>query len=221
MKSFQRFFLFALLCAGFSDLIAQQSPLSIGNLETMNVKVEAVKYKGKNAIHVTGIAEGEQLAILKNSDFKNGTIEIEISGQPLPSANAGARGFIGLAFRVRQTDSVRYECFYIRPTNGRADDQLRRNHSTQYISHPGYPWFKLRKEYPGVYESYVDLVAGEWTKLKIVVQDKEARLYVHGADQPSLIVKDLKQDLSSGAIALWIDIGTDAYFANLKVQKKE
>jgi hypothetical protein len=27
---------------------------------------------------------------------------------------------------------------YIRPTNGRADDQVRRNHSTQYISMPEY-----------------------------------------------------------------------------------
>lgn len=221
MKSYLRFYLFAaMLSFGFSNLIAQEISLSPGNFETVNVKVEAAKYKGKNAIHVVGIVDGEQLAILKNSDFKNGTIEIEVSGQPLPNAGAGARGFIGLAFRVRQTDSVRYECFYIRPTNGRADDQLRRNHSTQYISHPRYPWFKLRQENPGVYESYVDLVAGEWTKLKIVVRDKEARLYVHGADQPSLIVKDLKQDLVSGAIALWIDSGTDAYFTNLKIQKE-
>ena len=208
-----------MLNVSFGNALAQQ--LSVGNLESMNVKIEASKYKGKDAIHVTGTAEGEQLAILKNSNFKNGIIEIEVSGQPLPNANAGARGFIGLAFRVRQTDSVRYECFYIRPTNGRADDQLRRNHSTQYVSHPGYPWFKLRKEYPGVYESYVDLVAGEWTKLKIVVDGKEARLFVHGSDQPTLIVKDLKQELSEGAIALWIDIGTDAYFANLKIQKKD
>ncbi|HEU5291528.1 MAG TPA: hypothetical protein VFU05_12850 [Cyclobacteriaceae bacterium] len=221
MKFQPVFFLAVALSFGVSNLTAQQTPLIVKNLETMNVKLEAVKYKGKNAIRVTGTAEGEQLAILKNSNFKNGTIEIEVSGQPLPSANAGARGFIGLAFRLRQTDSVRYECFYIRPTNGRAEDQLRRNHCTQYISHPGYPWFKLRNENPGVYESYVDLVAGEWTKLKIVVQDKEARLYVHDADQPCLIVKDMKQELSEGAIALWIDSGTDAYFTNLKIQKKD
>ena|SRR5258708_28541659 len=41
---------------------------------------------------------------------------------------------------------------------GRADDQLRRNHSTQYISEPEWPWPRLRSEAPGVYESYVDLV---------------------------------------------------------------
>src|SRR5687767_6611961 len=202
MKSYQKLFLFA-AALSISNLMAQEIPLSPGSLEPMNVKVESVKYKGKNAIRVTGTAEGEQLAILKNSDFKTGTIEIEVLGQPLPGAGEGARGFIGLAFRVQQTDSVRYECFYIRPTNGRAEDQLRRNHSAQYISHPQYTWFKLRKETPGLYESYVDLVAGEWTKLKIVVQDQEARLYVHGSDQPSLIVKDLKQKLSGGAIALW------------------
>jgi hypothetical protein len=210
-----------MLGISFSCLMAQEIPLSVGSLESMNVKLESVKYKGKNAIRVTGTADGEQLAILKNSDFKNGTIEIEVSGQPLPGANEGARGFIGLAFRVQQTDSVRYECFYLRPTNGRAEDQLRRNHSTQYISHPGYPWFKLRKENPGVYESYVDLVAGEWTKIKITVQGQEARLYVHGADQPCLIVKELKQELSGGPLALWIGLGTDAYFTNLKIQKKE
>jgi hypothetical protein len=221
MKPYHRSLLFAIILGiSFSNLIAQQISLSPGNFESLNVKVEAAKYKGKNSIHVFGIGEGEQLAILKDSDFKNGTIEIEVSGQPLPNAGAGARGFIGLAFRFQQTDSVRYECFYIRPTNGRADDQLRRNHSTQYVSHPKYPWFKLREENPGVYESYVDLVAGEWTKLKIVVHDKEARLFVHGADQPSLIVKDLKQDFLNGMIALWIDSGTDAYFANLKITKE-
>src|SRR5690349_9754999 len=110
----KRFFLFAAaLSIAFAELSAQQIPLSVGSLEPMNVKVEAAKYKGKDAMHVIGTGEGEQLAILKNLDFKNGTIEIEVSGQPLPNANAGARGFIGLAFRFRQTDSVRYECFYI------------------------------------------------------------------------------------------------------------
>jgi hypothetical protein len=33
-------------------------------------------------------------------------------------------------------DPSKYECFYVRPSNGRADDQLRRNHSAQYISMP-------------------------------------------------------------------------------------
>jgi len=81
----------------------------------------------------------------------------------------------------------------IRPTNGRADDQLRRNHSAQYISFPDYEWQRLRAEAPGQYESYVDLVPGEWTRVKVEVSGVKARLYVHDASQPSLIVNDLKR----------------------------
>ena len=37
------------------------------------------------------------------------------------------------------------------------------------------------KENPGVYESYTDLVPGEWTHVKIVVDGTKARLYVNRA----------------------------------------
>ena len=39
----------------------------------------------------------------------------------------------------------------------------------------------LRKENPGVYESYVDLESGTWTRLKVVATGTQARLYVNGA----------------------------------------
>ena len=101
----------------------------------------------------------ETLATLNGVEFGNGTIEAEIAGVPAPDAPEGARGFVGIAFRV-QPDLRTYDAFYLRPTNGRADDQERRNHSAQYISHPDWPWFRLRKETPSKYESYVDRAAG-------------------------------------------------------------
>jgi hypothetical protein len=111
-----------------------------------------------------------------------------------------------------------YDAFYIRPTNGRADDQERRNHSAQYISHPDWPWFRLRKETPSRYESYVDLVTGAWTKIRIEVQGARARLFVHGQDQPTLVVNDLKSGAQGkGGVALWIDAGTIAHFRDLSV----
>jgi hypothetical protein len=150
--------------------------------------------------------------------FHNGTIEIEVAGKPRAGAPADARGFVGIAFRVA-ADPSKYECFYIRPTNGRAEDQLRRNHSTQYISMPDYPWFKLRKESPGQYESYVDVVPGEWTKIKVEVDGVKARLYVNDAPQPVLIVNDLKLGDSKGAVALWIGLGTEGYFTKLRISE--
>jgi hypothetical protein len=160
---------------------------------------------------------GAEIAILSGSDFKDGTIEVDLAGAPKAGAVEAARGFIGIAFRVQERGS-RFECFYLRPTNGRSDDQLRRNRSTQYISHPDYPRQRLRQENPGVYESYVDLEPGAWTKVKIVVTGTKAQLSVNGADQPCLIVNDLKPGESSGKIALWIGVGTDGYFTNLQVK---
>ena len=111
-----------------------------------------------------------------------------------------------------------YDAFYLRPTNGRAEDQERRNHAAQYISHPDWPWFRLRKETPSRYESYVDLVPGEWTKIRIEVRGATARLFVHDQAQPTLIVNDVKTGAqASGAIALWLGPGTLAHFRNLRV----
>jgi hypothetical protein len=160
----------------------------------------------------------EQLAVIDGTDFSSGVIEAEIAGAPAPGAAEGARGFVGIAFRV-QKDLQTYDAFYLRPTNGRADDQERRNHAAQYIAHPDWPWFRLRKETPSRYESYVDLVPGAWTKVKIEVDGAKARLYVHDQQQPVLIVNDVKSGAEAhGAIALWIDVGTLAHFRNLVVR---
>ena len=78
-------------------------------------------------------------------------------------------------------------------------------------------WQKLRSESPGKYESYADLVPGQWTQMKIQVAGSRARLYVNGAEQPVLIVNDLKQPSVNGSIALWLGPGTIAHFSELKV----
>ncbi len=202
---------------------ATKFPLdSVDGLETTGGKAEVVTYRGRKAVRLVPAADRQDsddsmLSILTTTDFKDGVIEAEIAGSPRPGAPDDSRGFIGIAFRVQAHDS-RYECFYIRPTNGRADDQLRRNHSTQYVSEPEYPWNRLRKESPGVYESYVDLESGAWTKIKIVVTGTHAQLYVNGADQPALVVNDLKLGETHGPVALWAHSTTDAYFSNLTIK---
>jgi hypothetical protein len=162
----------------------------------------------------------EELAVIDGSDFSSGVIEAEIAGAPAPGATEGARGFVGIAFRV-QKDLRTYDAFYLRPTNGRAEDQERRNHAAQYIAHPEWPWFRLRKETPSRYESYVDLVTGAWTKIRIEVDGGKARLYVHDGKQPTLIVNDVKSGAEArGAVALWIDSGTLAHFRNLVIRPR-
>lgn len=203
-----------ILAAG---LLAQGSP-TLPPLKAHKVKVE----QRDGVAYVTpGAGDDEdRLALLAGSEnFQNGSIELELSGKPGAGAAGAARGFVGVAFHVAK-DQSRFECFYLRPTNGRADDQVRRNHSAQYISFPEYPWARSRKETPEKYESYVDLMPGEWTKVKITVDGLKARLYVHGNAQPTLIVNDLKHGGTSGAIALWVGPGTEARFRNIVIQNQ-
>jgi hypothetical protein len=186
-------------------------------LEAHGVSVVDTAYQGKTSIRVDALptaANGESYAILKGSHFHNGAIDVDLAGKPGVNAAAGARGFIGIAFRIQGN---RYEYIYLRPTNGRADDQVRRNHSTQYASQPDYDFDRFRKESPEKYESYVDLEPGVWIHYRIVIQGTSARLYVQNAAQPCLIVNDLKLGDSEGSIALWVGPGTEGYFSNLKI----
>jgi hypothetical protein len=229
----------SLFAAGLAALLAgrtaaaPRSPRSVRRLDSLtglemrNAKGDVVTYRGRRAVRLLEPdppAGGTQatetsLAIVTESNFKDGTIEAEVAGLPRGGASETARGFIGIAFRV-QPRAAAFEAVYLRPTNGRADDQLRRNHSTQYISYPQYPWERLRKEAPGVYESYVDLEPGVWTRIKITVSGHRARLYVNGAAQPCLIVNDLKLGETGGQVALWIGPETEGYFSRLSVQSE-
>jgi hypothetical protein len=192
---------------------------SPNGLRLQNVKAVAETFQGKGGLKVTEAnPEGEEIAIVEGLEFANGTIQAEIAGAPAPGASEGARGFVGIAFRV-QPDMRTYDAFYVRPTNGRAEDQERRNHSTQYISHPDWPWFRLRKETPGKYESYVDLMPDTWTKVRIEVRGDHARLFVNDQPQPVLIVNDVKSGASArGGVALWIGSGTIGHFRDLTVE---
>lgn len=209
------------LAAGALDAQTMDRPLtSADGLSLINVDAKVVQHSGRSGLRVTaedGRTAGETLVVVEEIEFRDGVIELELAGEPAPGADPSMRGFIGVAFRVDPANAERYECFYVRPTNGRADNQLQRNHATQYVSHPEYPWHRLRRESPGMYESYVDLVPGEWTKVRIEVEGTRARLYVHEAGQPTLVVNDLKHGDSSGSIALWLHSSTLAHFRNLRI----
>jgi len=213
----------AFVLVGLAGGQARTVPLdSLQGLKPHKVKAEPVTFKGRKAIRVTdavsasGEGNEDRLVVLTAAEFQDGVIEVDLAGEPGPGASEQARGFVGVAFRVAP-DASKFECIYLRPTNGRAEDQVRRNHSVQYTSFPDFPWFRLRKEFPEKYETYADLVPGEWTKVKIEVRSAKARLYVHGAAQPALLVNDLKLGETKGGIALWIGPGTIAHFSNLRL----
>jgi hypothetical protein len=196
---------------------------SLDGLEPVHVRGEMVEYRGRRAVHLVDEPRGgslaRSLAIIKGSDFANGTVTLDVAASPRPGAPPDARGFVGLAFHVRPHASE-FECIYLRMTNGHADDPVRRRHAAQYIAYPDFPFDKLREESPGVYEAPADVEARAWTTMRIVVAGSRARLYLHGAEQPALAVDDLKLGEGRGQLGLWLDADTDAYFANLTIRKE-
>jgi hypothetical protein len=88
-------------------------------VEARNVSVRAVQYRGSAALEVRRIVPGaapdiDTFASVPGVDFHNGSIDVEVAGSPLPDAPAGARGFVGVVFRVQVADGT-YTC--ARPTD--------------------------------------------------------------------------------------------------------
>ncbi|MDP7423789.1 MAG: hypothetical protein QF394_00030 [Rhodospirillales bacterium] len=196
--------------------------IGLDNLNLNDVVPSIAEHEGSEALRLVLTPDAETpdnptFARIKNLEFHNGVIEIEVAGRPLPDAIPEARGFIGVAFRIKD-DLSAFECMYLRPTNGRAEQQLRRNRATQYFSYPDWKFDRLRTEVPGHYEAYVDLVTGAWTKMRIEAEGDKAKLFVHDNEHPTIIVNDLKHgpDLAGG-IGLYIDSGTEGFFKNLMV----
>ena len=191
------------------------------NIQAVGSTYSLVKCNHEPVVRVVkdkAIIEDDEPTYAKmlDSDFHDGTIEADVLSRLLPDAPDHARGFIGIAFRIAADDSA-FEAFYIRPTNGRAKVQLRRNRATQYFSYPHFKYMHSRESHPGEYEAYADMELDKWIHLKITVQGEKAQLYLHHQKQPVLIVNDLKHGDSRGQIALWVDIGTEGFFKNVKI----
>ncbi len=197
--------------------------MNISNFIPNEVTIKNVEMDHQEVLNVLKNPEITQFdeptyAILKDFDFENGIIEVKVYSQLLSTAPEFARGFIGIAFHINQ-DNSEFEGIYIRPTNSKVKDQIRRNRSTQYFSYPNHKFDILRQTDPIKYESYVDIDTKEWIDFKVVVKEEYAELFINKASQPCLIVTDLKHGKRKGSIALWTEVGTDAYFKDLVITK--
>jgi hypothetical protein len=179
--------------------------------------MESVSYLGRQAVRMTIDADDHDgLALLPGTDFRDGVIEADIAARAVVPPGVRYPCFVGIAFRVRP-DASHYEVFYVRPGNAVAPDQAMRNHSVQYVSEPDFGWYQLRRTWPWVYESHAELVPGSWTKVRIEVAGRSAKLYLNGSTEPSLVVDGLKGEDLHGGVALWGFTDEEAYFSNVRI----
>ncbi len=224
----------SILILQITGVFAQKFTWDKHEFEAVNTKAEIVNMDGVQVLkmdrdliafpfdekNIDTSTDGPTYVKLTNVAMENGTIEVKMlsrimKNSPFPAA----RGFIGVAYRV-DPENKNFDAIYLRPSNGRADDQLRRNHTIQYFSYPGNTFGRLRKEANGLYETYADIGLNEWIDVRIEFQDEKAVLYINNQKSPSFIVTKMLGTSKTGSIALWVEIGTVGYFKDLKVTKK-
>ena len=154
--------------------------------------------------------------VILPSDFSTGTLEVEIFTTLAHDATPEDRGFSGLAYHIDE-DVKNFESVYIRGTNGLKENPPapRNARGIQYFAFPDAKFDYLRENYPGVYEAPANLGLNEWTTLKLEVTDNGVTSYVNG--EMVLAVKGSLCKSQSGRVGLRVDIGTEAYFSNLKI----
>ena len=145
---------------------------------------------------------------LKEVDFRNGLIELDIKGKNTPG-----KSFVGIAFHG--LDNQTFDAFYFRPFNF---NNLSRNiHSIQYVSMPENDWSVLRNTFPGKYENSIAPVpepVDTWFHVKIEIMYPSLLVYVNGSEEATLQVEQISER-DNGKIGLWVGNGSEGWFKNL------
>jgi hypothetical protein len=159
----------------------------------------------------------EPTFLLLPVSMMDGTIEVDVLARLLPDAPDYARGFIGLAYRV-QGDGTCFESIYVRPMNGRgmAPPPPRHLRAVQYFAYPEWKFDRLRADEPdGGYEAAADVAPNTWISLRLDISGNRVCASIDGVQ--TLVISPTKLPPQDGRIGLWVDIGTEGYFSNLRV----
>jgi hypothetical protein len=157
--------------------------------------------------------------------IRNGTVEVDLLATLAPHAPDYARGFIGIAYRIRvdsATNDFCYESVYLRPLNGRRLDPPAPRHqrAVQYYCYPDWKFDRFRDEEPdGGWEGPADITPDTWTHVRLDLNERRVEARVN--DDVVLSIERAKVSPALGQVGLWVDIGTDGYFANLQITRAE
>jgi hypothetical protein len=194
------------------------------------VVVQASEMEGRKALRIelseqtlrAGFGRGgygdEPTYLALPVDFGNGVIEIDLYGKLNGKGPRDARAFVGLVYRADASQSA-FESIYFRPTNGRKlnPGSPRDRRAVQYFAYPDWKFDRLRREFPdGRYESGAQIGHNEWFRVRLEIDGSLVKVYVNGALE--LTVPDMRLGASRrGCIGLFVDVGTEGYFSNLRV----
>ena len=127
------------------------------------------------------------VAYLKDVEFENGVIEVDI-------AVDGTRSYPGIIFRMQS--EADYEYLYMRPhASDSYTDRL------QYA--PVFNRVTSWQLYNGEgFTAPAVLPMNRWMHLKMEIHGRQARVYLDESDRPALIIHDLKHGRTKGTLGV-------------------
>lgn len=218
-------------CLVTANIFGQNVQFQHQEFEAINVHASVVQLGGEDVLKVErdlnalpfdvkrleATVDEPTFVKLKNVRFSNGTIEVKmLSRIQNPSPFEFAQGFIGLAFRIDEQQKA-FESIYLRPKVGRSDNQKSRNHTVQYFAYPDFKFERLRREFPETYETTAPVNIEEWMTIRLEITGERAELFVNNEKHSTLVVPKMLGKTTDGSIGLWVDIGTEGYFKDLKI----
>lgn len=141
--------------------------------------------------------KNNEIALLKNIDFENSRIEMDMAGS----------GMAGIGFR--SNDFFNYELMYFRMTSGGEPGAI------QYV--PVYNGSTGWMLYP-MYEGTTNFKADDWFHVKVEVVGEKMKVFVNNSDKPDLEVRLVRKDLpTKGKVFLKSEF-SPCYYANVKIE---
>ncbi len=206
---------------------------AVASLALNLVTAQAAEYHGRQALKIAltdarqrvvtagGAGAGNEATVaLLPGEYGNFVMEADIAAEVNGKGPPDVRGFAGLAFRA-DPSFARFEAIYLRMTNGTLavppPGPPRDVRAVQYIAHPDFHFDVSRARAPGVYEKAAPVAPARWLRVRLEVEGPRARFLVDGT--LVLDVADLRSGANGrGRVGLFVDDGTDGFFANVSVR---
>jgi hypothetical protein len=146
--------------------------------------------------------------------FEDGTIEVDVLSRHHDSPSDRAQALAGFAYRIC-CDTSRFDAVEVRPLNGTATTlpSPRTRRVAQFFARPEWPFDKLWPQESWDWRE--DTVPDFWTRLTLQIDGTRLTALVDGVQV--LVIPVVKAAATRGYLGLFVDVGTEAFFANLRI----
>lgn len=143
--------------------------------------------------------------------FEDGTIEVDVLSRLNDGVRASAEPLAGVAYRVGG-DRSRFDAVEVRPLNGTSHSSptSRARRAAQFFGHPQWPFDAIYQQDP----SEQDL-PDPWHRITVHIDGTRLATLVDGVE--TLVIPVTKAASLRGDLGLFVDVGTEAFFANLRI----